>query len=52
MEDFGKAKEEFFRKFLELPHGIPDDRRFGRGFSRIKAAELTRCLNEPPRPKG
>jgi len=23
MEDFGKAKENFLRKFLELPNGIP-----------------------------
>jgi len=25
MEDFGKAREGFFRKFLELPSGIPDE---------------------------
>jgi hypothetical protein len=26
MEDFGKAKEGFFRTSLELPQGIPDER--------------------------
>jgi hypothetical protein len=32
MEDFGKAKEGFFRRFLELPHGIPDEKTFERVF--------------------
>jgi hypothetical protein len=30
MEDFGKAKLDFFKTFLELPHGIPDEKTFAR----------------------
>jgi hypothetical protein len=40
MEDFGKAKEGFFRTFLELPHGIPDEKTFARVFSWIEPAAL------------
>jgi predicted transposase YbfD/YdcC len=32
-EDFGKAKEEWLREFLELPGGIPSHDTFGRVFS-------------------
>jgi hypothetical protein len=39
-EDFGKAKESFFRSFLELPHGIPDEKTFARVFSWIEPAAL------------
>jgi len=31
--EFGKAKEEWFRGFLELPNGIPSHDTFGRTFS-------------------
>ncbi|MHB9293955.1 hypothetical protein Holit_03074 [Hollandina sp. SP2] len=44
MEEFGKAEENFFRQFLELPYGIPDDRAVGRIFARMKPAELMQCL--------
>jgi hypothetical protein len=44
MEEFGKAKQDFFKQFLQLPHGIPDERTFGRIFARIKPAELMACL--------
>src|SRR5512147_2830359 len=30
MENFGKAKEDWLRTFLELPHGIPSHDTFGR----------------------
>ncbi len=30
---FGKAKEDWFRTFLELPNGIPSHDTFGRFFS-------------------
>ncbi|MDR0722558.1 MAG: transposase family protein [Treponema sp.] len=40
MEDFGKAKEHFFRTFLELPQGIPDEKTFARVFSWIAPAAL------------
>jgi hypothetical protein len=39
-EDFGKAKESFFRTFLELPHGIPDEKIFARVFSWIEPGAL------------
>jgi hypothetical protein len=35
-EDFGKAKERFFRTFLELPQGIPDEKTFARVFSWVE----------------
>jgi predicted transposase YbfD/YdcC len=44
MEDFGKAKLDFFKTFLELPHGIPDEKTFSRLFSRINSIELAVCL--------
>ena len=46
MEDFGKAKYDFFKTFLELPNGIPDEKTFARVFSFINPYELTRCLNQ------
>ena len=33
IEEFGKAKEDWFRTFLELPNGIPSHDTFGRFFS-------------------
>jgi predicted transposase YbfD/YdcC len=44
MEDFGKAKLEFFKTFLELPNGIPDEKTFARLFARINPIELAACL--------
>ena len=35
VEAFGKAKEDWFRTFLELPNGIPSHDTFGRYFSRL-----------------
>jgi predicted transposase YbfD/YdcC len=46
MEDFGKAKESFFRGFLELPHGIPDEKTFARVFARINPFELQAALQK------
>jgi hypothetical protein len=40
MEDFGKAKLDFFKTFLELPDKIPDEKIFLRLFSRINQTEL------------
>jgi predicted transposase YbfD/YdcC len=34
-EEFGKAKEKWFRAFLELPNGIPSHDTFGRVFAQI-----------------
>lgn len=33
--EFGEAKEEWFRKFLRLPHGIPSHDTFGRVFRQL-----------------
>jgi predicted transposase YbfD/YdcC len=35
IEEFGKAKEEFFQELLDLPNGIPSHDTFGRVFSLI-----------------
>jgi hypothetical protein len=40
LEDFGKAKERFFRRLLELPQGIPDAKTFARVFSWIEPGAL------------
>lgn len=40
MQEFGKAKEEWLRKFLELPSGIPSHDTFGRVFATINPTEF------------
>src|SRR5215472_10305759 len=35
IEEFGKAKEAFFREWLDLPNGIPSHDTFGRVFALI-----------------
>jgi predicted transposase YbfD/YdcC len=42
IEEFGKAKEAWFRSFLRLPHGIPSHDTFGRVFSLINPHEFQR----------
>ena len=44
MEDFGRECEEFLRKFLELPNGIPDSDTFRRVFENLNPEELSECL--------
>jgi len=44
MEEFGKAKEEWLRTFLELPNGIPSHDTFRRVFMRIKPSEFQRSF--------
>jgi len=44
MQDFGEAKEEWLRKFLELPHGIPSHDTFGRVFSLLDPKLFGECL--------
>lgn len=39
---FGRAKEAWFRKFLELPSGIPSHDTFGRVFTLIDSKEFER----------
>ncbi len=44
MEEFGKAREEWLRRFLELPNGIPDSDTFRRVFERLDPEALSECL--------
>jgi predicted transposase YbfD/YdcC len=41
---FGKAKLDFFRRFLDLPNGIPSHDTFGRVFARLDPASLLTCI--------
>jgi predicted transposase YbfD/YdcC len=40
VENFGRQKEEWLKKFLELPKGIPSHDTFGRVFARIDPEEF------------
>jgi predicted transposase YbfD/YdcC len=40
VETFGKAKQEWFQRFLELPHGIPSHDTFGRVFALLAPEQL------------
>jgi predicted transposase YbfD/YdcC len=44
MEDFGKAKYDWFKTFLELPHGIPSHDTFNRLFAALKPAQFLECF--------
>ena len=44
IELFGKAKLDWLRTFLDLPHGIPSHDTFGRVFSRLNPEQLERCF--------
>ena len=46
MEEFGHARIDWLRKFLELPNGIPDSDTFRRLFERVNPKELSNCLYE------
>jgi predicted transposase YbfD/YdcC len=46
MEELGKTWEQWFRKFLELPNGIPDEDTFRRVFERVEPAQLLECLQQ------
>ena len=41
---FGRAKRDWFRTFLDLPHGIPSHDTFGRVFARLRPAALQEAL--------
>lgn len=44
MEAFGKSRQEYMAKFLELPNGIPDSDTFRRVFEKLNPSELSSCL--------
>ena len=44
VEEFGKARQEWLKGFLELPNGIPSHDTFGRVFSRLSAHHFQRCF--------
>jgi predicted transposase YbfD/YdcC len=44
LETFGQSKEDFFRRFLELPNGIPAHDTFRRVFQAVCPQALQHCL--------
>lgn len=44
IEDFANAKEEWLRKFLELPNGIPSHDTFSRVFGMVDPKQFEECF--------
>jgi predicted transposase YbfD/YdcC len=46
MEEFGELRENWLRKWLKLPNGIPCANTFSRIFQAIEPTEFARCIAE------
>jgi len=46
VELFGQLHESWFRKFLELPNGIPSHDTFARVFARLCPMQMNRCFEQ------
>ena len=46
VELFGQSKEQWFRKFLELPHGIPSHDTFSRVFALIDTEQFQESFRD------
>src|SRR6478735_5756993 len=46
VERFGNAKLDWFKRFLELPNGIPSHDTFGRLFARLDPDQFEACFRE------
>lgn len=44
IEVFGKSRQEYLEKFLELPNGIPYSDTFRRVFEKLNLSQLSSCL--------
>lgn len=45
IEEYGQSNHKWFKKFLELPNGIPSHDTFGRIFSIISAEKFQKCFH-------
>lgn len=46
MEEFGRSRQEFSRRFLKLPHGIPSHDTFSRVFRLIDPEKFRACFQD------
>jgi predicted transposase YbfD/YdcC len=46
VERFGNAKLDWFRRFLDLPNGIPSHDTFGRVFARLDPTQFEACFRD------
>lgn len=44
IEQFGEDKEEWLRRYIDLPHGIPSHDTFGRVFALLDPEEFQKCF--------